>query len=136
MPLTELQTNYPGVGQGSATADSSTNSTTYVAMDSMTETVPTAGTYIVMFSASGACSVNTANAVYAIALAGTPVADSERSLCDTGGANSAGMFTAMHSQTVLTAAAGQAITVQYKTEAGVFSVRERVLIILGPILTF
>lgn len=135
MPLTEYEQNVPFVGEASDTASTSTTSTTYVALSNITETVLTPGKYLVMFSASGACSSATANARYGIALDGTVIANSERSMNDTGGAATASMFTAMHSQAIVTTtAANQVVTVIYKTEAGTFTVRERHMIVIGPLV--
>jgi len=113
-----------------STVDTSTTSTSYVTMNSMTRTVEGNGAiYLVMFSASGACSSATSNAVYGIHVDGGLYTDTERTLNDTGGAATASMFTAICTMGIVSVSTPTGtIDVRYKTEAGTFTVRERSLI--------
>jgi len=111
-----------------ANADTSTTSTTYTVIDSMTIT-PGAGTYLVMFSSSANIATANATANYAIFNNGTVVQNTERSL-STGGGQTTGLHEALHSQSVETVTAGQAIDVRYLTDTGTFTVHERSLILI------
>lgn len=113
--------------QSSAT-DTSTTSTTYVVINSMTVT-PAAGTYLATFSSSGNLSVTNMTANYAMHNNGTIVSHSERDI-RTGGGQTTGMYSALHSQVIVTVTGSEAIDVRFLTPGGTFTIRERSLILI------
>jgi len=112
--------------EASATADTSTTSTTYVVMNSMTNT-PAAGTYLVMFSSSGSSSSTNADLNYAIFDNGVVVQHTERDLDFMASADDEATI---YTQGIVVTAGGEAIDVRFKTSAGTFNVNDRSLIFI------
>lgn len=111
-----------------ATVQTSTTSSTYVAMSGMTLT-PAAGTYIAVFSASGTAGMDAQAMQYAIFSNGSIVAHSQRGI---GGAShkSLSAFT-MHSHANgIVLNGSQAVDVRFNTDADTFFVDERSLILI------
>ena len=112
-----------------STADTSTTSATYVVLNTMTVT-PGAGTYLVMFSASGNGSIGAGDYRYGIHANAVLVAQSERRQNIGGGTQVGDVAMAMHSQCLVTVTAGQAIDVRYKASSGTYTVHQRNLILV------
>ncbi len=113
----------------SATADTSTTSSSYVLLDSMT-TTPASGTYLVTFSSSGSLGLSSDNAQYAIYSDGSIIVHSERKFGWGGGGHTNDFESALHTQAVVTVNGAQAIEVMYSSGSGTFLVHERSMILL------
>ena len=111
-----------------ATADTSTTSSTYVVVNTMTIT-PASGTYLAMFSTSGGVGSNNATGHWAIHVGGTIVSHSERQLI-TGGGPTSGMEDSMMTQAIVTPNGSQAVDVRYQTSTGTFTMHERSLTLI------
>lgn len=105
----------------STTTNSATN---YVLINSMT-TTPSAGNYLVTFSASGNMATAAGIGNYAIFLGGAIVASSERFFFP----NNTTAKNAMSTQCKITANGAQLVEVYYKSSSGVFSVYQRNMIL-------
>ena len=112
----------------SSTVDTTTTSTTYVTINTMTVT-PASGTYLVMFSASGNLSNANATGLYGIHNNGTLTGHSER-VISTAGGQTVGINEAFHSQSIETVTGVEAIDVRYQLDTGTFTVHERSLILI------
>ena len=109
-----------------ATVDTSTTSATYTQINSMVIT-PASGTYLVIFSSSGAGDSTGADATYAIHKAGTIIQHSERNLNFGGGGQTNNFDTSLHTIAVVTVNGADIIDIKYKTSAGTFTIHERSL---------
>jgi len=115
----------PTYTEVTATATATTTSGAYVLMTSMT-TTPTAGTYHVMFSASGRHSSTGNNAEYAVFVGGTVTTHSERTFADNGGGQTNNLNIAMHTQAVVTVNGAQAVEIRWNDGGGgTFTVNQR-----------
>lgn len=106
----------------STTEIASTTSESYVDLDSMGVT-PGAGTYLVIFSASGKLSLGNSLANYIIKNNGTNVLHSERNLSGDG-------IKTLYTQSIETVSDSEEINVQFKTDGGTFTIYERNLILI------
>lgn len=109
----------------SSLTTTSTVSTAYVLIAGMT-TTPVAGSYLVMFSASGSTSSSSANINYAVFVGGVVVASSER-LLRSATSTTMGLYT----QAKVTVNGSQAIEIRYKTSTGTFTVNVRNICLVG-----
>jgi hypothetical protein len=112
-----------------ASAETSTTSTTYTLLDSMSLTPP-AGKYIVNFSASGKGSSYNKELDIAIHKDGVIVPDSQRETGLNSGSQNFDTIRNMGTQATVTVTGSEAIEVMFKTTGGTFTVYERNLILL------
>jgi uncharacterized lipoprotein YehR (DUF1307 family) len=113
----------------SSAVTTSTTSTTYTIMNTMSIT-PAAGTYFVTFSASGRGSATNADHQYALHSAGVIIAHSERMDGENSAAANSTTTRCYYTQAIITVNGAEQITLQYKTSAGTLTVFERSLIVL------
>lgn len=108
-----------------ATTPTTTTSTSYVALDSMT-TLPAAGTYFVTFTAE---TVNSGNGAirnsFSIFIGGVQAIETERNVGTSGGAN-----TVVSICTIVTVNGSQSIAVQWKVAGGTGTTNNRGMCIL------
>jgi hypothetical protein len=104
----------------------STSSTSYVLLDSMSLPTPAPGTWIVSFSSSGSSDTLSATCEYGIFIddGTTPITGTHRTLTLTMGANS---ITTLHSGCIVSVNGSQDIEIYYKTSSGSFDVLDRIL---------
>jgi hypothetical protein len=112
--------------QVSATANTTTASTTYALVDSMTIT-PGAGDYLVWFSGTLSNSVAGTQHV-SLFLDGSQITHSEREITTEGSIPTTPFVVATHAY-ISGVTAGQAINVQWKTSAGTATMLERTLVV-------
>ena len=124
----------PGSGGGggspievSAVNTVQTSSSSFTLIPGMT-TTPPAGTYYASFSTSGASWTGDINGNYAIYVDGSKVGHSER-LHDYKSLSDA--YVTFHTQAIVTVTGSEAVEVRYKTNQGLFRMRERSLILLN-----
>lgn len=127
-----------GVGGGSvgyhnitATTQTSTTSTSYIQLDSMTYT-PASGTYMVTFSSSGWCTNGGANAQYAIYNDEVKDNASERDWYWDGGNHTNNLRLPLHTQAVVTVNGSQSIEIRYMrgSGSGTTYVNERSMVLI------
>lgn len=122
--ISYVQTSF----SATATNTVSTNSGVLILIPSMTLT-PGAGTYLVMFSASGDTSPGGSNTVYQIFSNGVGIGHSSRDQAWTGGGQTNNRRAAFYTQAIVTVGGGQAIEVRYAS-SGTVEIRERSLILI------
>ena len=113
----------------STDATSTTSSTSYVVIDSMTVT-PIAGTWWVSFSSSGNGSAQNADLDFAIFMDGSVVSGTTRRNGHQSGQQNKDTVRPMHTQAIIATTGTEVIDVRYKTSSGTFSVYERNLILV------
>lgn len=106
-----------------------TTSSNFVIVDEM-QTTPTAGKYMVSFSASGQSDRFDANCIVAIFVGNNEVSGSQRHLYGDGDGHSPNFKMCIHSQALVDVDGNQAITIRWKTDKGIFKLHQRNLIIL------
>lgn len=113
----------------SATASTSTTSSSYTQMNSMT-TTPAAGTYMVSFSGQGSGTNNDQEMQIAIYVDGSKQGYTERDYgFDSNPTNNSGGFS-MHTEAIVAVDGTDAIEVRYNTDSGTFNVSKRSMILL------
>jgi hypothetical protein len=115
--------------QASATADTTTTSATYTAVNSMSINAPEAGDYLVWFSSSISNSLANLTEYVSLFVNGTQVAHTEREIFVEGSLAGGNSFpVALHAR-VTGVGAGQAIDVRWMTTAGTATLHDRTLVI-------
>jgi len=109
----------------SSSATTSTTSTSYTLMNSMTNT-PAAGKYLVTFNSSGMISNSSGVGNYAIYVGGVQAADSVRTFRP----NSTTATQTIYIQTEIIVNGTQAVEIRYQTSAGTFTVYQRSMSLL------
>lgn len=113
----------------SATSNTSTTSSSYSAINSMSST-PTAGTYIVSFSASGKGNSDDQEMQVCLYSDGSAITHSERDYgYEADASNNDRRFT-IHTQSLVTVNGSQNIEARFKTNTGSFTVYERTMTLL------
>lgn len=106
-----------------------TTSVNFVIVDDM-QLTPTAGKYLISFSASGESDRFDANCIVAIFLGNAEIAGTTRHLYGDGAGHSPNFKMCFHSQALIDVNSNQAISVRWKTDRGIFKLHQRNLIAL------
>lgn len=116
---------FPSCTQINNSIITTTTSASYVLISGMT-TTPAAGSYLVLFSATGSTSASSIVGNYGIYVGGSLVASSEQP-CKWSNATT----NIMHTVAKITVNGSQTVEIRYKTSAGTFTVNSRNLILVS-----
>lgn len=117
--------------QVSATNDSATTSTIFIVILDMSNTIVSAGNYMITFSSSGDISDTAADAEYSIFTNGVEIVHTRRDMGFDGGSQTTMFRDALHTQLLLTGAvSNDLVDVRCRVDVGTLNVRRRSLILL------
>jgi len=120
----------PKVIEVSATVVTSTTSSTYVVIPSMTFTIVTPGKYYVAFSSTGSPTVNSQIPEYAIHVNASIITRSQRRLDGASASQGNALDYSVHTHAILDLSASDIVDVRFQTDSGVFNIDERNLILI------